>query len=84
MGFKNEQLISVSDSLGIKHIYSNLYYPQGNGRIENLHNNLKCTVMKFTYGTQLEWDDAFPFATYCYNIAPSADDLESPYCLVHG
>ena len=36
--FKNEQLMSVSDNLGIKHIYSNLYYPKGNSKIENVHN----------------------------------------------
>ena len=35
--FKNDQLISVFDTLGIKCIYSNPYYLQGNGRIE------KCT-----------------------------------------
>ena len=36
--FKNEQLMSVINTFGIKHIYSNPYYPQGNGRIENVHN----------------------------------------------
>ena len=35
--FRNEQLMSVLDSLGIKHIYSNPYYPKGNSRIENIH-----------------------------------------------
>ena len=32
--FKNKQLITVFDTLGIKHIYSNPYYPQGNWRIK--------------------------------------------------
>ena len=35
--FKNEQLMSVFNTLGIKCIDSNPYYPQGNGRIENIH-----------------------------------------------
>ena len=35
-------------------------------------------------GSKLKWDDALPLATYCYNIVPSVDDLESPYYLVHG
>ena len=48
--FKKEQLISVFNSLGIKHIYSNPYYARGNSRIENVHNFLKCTITKFTYG----------------------------------
>ena len=36
------------------------------------------------HGSQLEWDDALPLATYCYDIASSKDDLESPFYLVHG
>ena len=36
------------------------------------------------HGTQLEWDDALPLTTYCYNAAPSVDDLESSFYLVHG
>ena len=36
MEFKNEQLTSVFNSLDIKCISSNPYYPQGNGRIENI------------------------------------------------
>ena len=47
----------VFDNLNIKHIYSNPYYPQGNGKIENVHNLIKCTIAKFTYDSQLEWDD---------------------------
>ena len=78
--FKNEEVMSVFNSLGIKHIYSNPYYPKGNSRIENVHNFLA----KFTYGSQLEWDDVLPLATYCYNIVPSMDDLESPLYLVYG
>ena len=35
--FKNEPLMSVFDMLGIKCIYSNPYYPQGNGE------DRKCT-----------------------------------------
>ena len=63
--FKNEQLISVFDSLGIKCIYSNPYYPKGNGRIENVHNFLKCTITKFTYSSQQEWDYTLPLAPFC-------------------
>ena len=43
----------------------------------------KCTITKFKYGSQLEWDNALPLATYCYNITPSVDNLESPFYLVH-
>ena len=40
--------------------------------------------MNFTYSSQLEWDDALPLATYCYNTTPSVDDLVSLFCLVFG
>ena len=30
----------------------------------------------------MEWDDILPIATYIYNIAPTVDDLESPFFLV--
>ena len=82
--FKNEQLMSIFDSSDITCIYSNLYHPNSNSRIENVHHFLKHTIAKFTYGNQLEWDDVLPLATYCYNISPSVDDLELPFYLVHG
>ena len=82
--FKNKQLMTIFDTLDIKRIYSNPYFPRGNSRIENVHNFLKRTVAIFMHGSQLKWNDALPLATYCYNIAPSVDDAESPFYLVHG
>ena len=76
--------MSIIDTLGIKQIYSNPYYPRENSRIKNVHNFLKRTVAKFMHGSQLEWDDALPLTTYCYIIALSVDDVESPFYLVHG
>ena len=32
----------------------------------------------------LEWDDILPIAAYIYNIAPSVNDLKSPFFLVFG
>ena len=51
---RNEHPRSVFDSLGIKHVHSNPYYPKGNSRIENVHSFLKHTIAKFTYDSQLE------------------------------
>ena len=52
--------MSVFNNLCIKCVYSNPSYSQGNGRIENVHNFLKHTNVKFTYGSQLKWDGALP------------------------
>ena len=40
-------------------------------------------MAKFMHGIRLKWHDALPLTTYFYNIAPSVDDLESPFYLVH-
>ena len=74
---KNDQLMSVFNTLGIKYIYINPYHPQGNGRIANAHNFLKHTIAKFMYGNILEWDGTLPITTYCYNVVPLVDDLGS-------
>ena len=36
------------------------------------------------YNSTLEWDNALPLATYCFNVAPLVNNLESPFYLVHG
>ena len=69
-------------TLDIKPIYSNPYRPQGNSRLENAHNFLKHPILKFLHDSTLEWDDILPIVVYIYNIAPSINDLESPFFLV--
>ena len=82
--FKNSQQIATFKSLGIKPIYSNPYRLQGNSRLENTHNFLKCTISKFLHNSTLEWDDILPIAAYIYNNAPTVNDLKSPFFLVFG
>ena len=82
--FKNCQLVATFKSLGIKPIYSNPYTPQGNSRLGNAHNFLKHTISKFLHSSTLEWDDILPIAAYIYNIAPTVNDLKSPFFLVFG
>ena len=80
--FKNSQLVATFKSSGIKPIYTNLYRPQVNSRLEKAHNFLKHTTSKFLYSSTLEWDDILPIAAYIYNTAPTVNDLESPFFLV--
>ena len=70
--------------LGIKCIHSNPYWPQGNSRIENVHNFLKRTVTKFLSSLDAEWDKVLPFACYCFNLTPTLENLESLFFLIHG
>ena len=80
----NNQMNTVLKQLGIKHIYSNPFRPQGNSQIENVHNFLKRTLTKFLSSLDAKWDKVLPFASYCFNSTPTSDDLESPFFLIHG
>ena len=75
---------TVLKQLGIKCIFSNLYRPQGNSHIENVHNFFKRMLTKFLSSADAEWDKNLPFACYCFKTTPTADDLESPFFIVHG
>ena len=76
---KSSQMNTVLKQLGIKHIFSNPYRPQGNSCIENVHNFFKWMLTKFLSSADAEWDKILPFACYCFNTTPRADDLESPF-----
>ena len=80
---KNNQMNTILKQLGIKCIYSNPYRPQGNSRIENVHNFLKRMLTKFLSSSDAKWDKVLPFACYCFNSTPTSDDLESPFFLIH-
>ena len=81
---KNSWMNTVLKQLSIKCIFSNPYRPQGNSHIENVHSFLKRTLTNFLSSTDAEWDKILPFACYCFNTIPTADDLESPFSLIHG
>ena len=75
---------TILKQLGIKHIYSIPYRPQGNSRIENVHNSLKRTLTKFLSSLDAKWDIVLLFAFYCFNSTPTSEDLESPFFLIYG
>ena len=82
--FKNKVLNEACDQLGIKGLFSNLFHPQGNVRVEIVHKFIKWTLTKFLESSNLEWDEFLPFTCYCYNIFPSSNGTESPFFLISG
>ena len=82
--FKNKVLNEVCDQLGIKRLFSNPFHPQGNSKVENVHNFIKRTLTKFLVNSDLEWDELLPFPCYCYNIFPGRNGTESPFFLMFG
>ena len=62
---KNKDLNESCNQLGIKRLFSNLFHPQGNARVENVNNFLKWTVTKFLESTDLQWDEFLLFTCFC-------------------
>ena len=82
--FKNKLMEEVSKELGVEYkVYSPLYRPQSNGRIESFHCFLKACIAKHI-NPQLEWDDVVPLACAAYNFFPNEHSRESPFFLMNG
>ena len=80
--FKNKVLNEVCKQLHIKRLFSNPFYPQGNAKVENVHNFLKRTLTKFLYNSNVEWDALLPFTWYCYNIFTGSNGTKLPFFLM--
>ena len=82
--FKNKEFDEVCETLGIKRIYSPVYTPEANGKLEGYHKFFKACVAKHIRGTALEWDELVPMASAAYNFFPCQSSRESPFVLMFG
>ena len=82
--FKNKEMQEVSDTLGLKHIFSPVYTPQSNGCLEGWHRFFKACIAKHIHGGGVEWDELVPLAVSAYNFFPCQSSKESPFVLMFG
>ena len=82
--FKNKILDEVCEKLGIKRVYSPVYTPQSNGKLEGFHRFFKACIAKHITGNQVEWDEVVPLATAAYKFFPCQASRESPFVLMFG
>ena len=82
--FKNKEMQEVCDTLGLKHIFSPVYTPQSNGRMEGWHRFFKACIAKHIRGGGVEWDELIPLAVSAYNFFPCQSSKESPFVLMFG
>ena len=82
--FKNKEMQEVCDTLGLKHIFSPVYTPQSNGRLEGWHRFFKACIVKHIRGGGVEWDELVPLAVSAYNFFPCQSSKESPCILMFG
>ena len=82
--FKNEQMDELCRQLNMKRVYSPVYTPEANGRLEAWHHFFKACVAKHTHGNAAEWDEVVPLAGAAYNFFPCQASGESPFVLMFG
>ena len=82
--FKNKEMQEVSDTLGLKHIFSPVYTPQSNRHLEGWHRFFKACIAKHIRGGGVEWDELVPLAVSAYNFFPCQSSKESPFILMFG
>ena len=82
--FKNQEMKQVCENMGIKHIFSLVYTPEVNGRLEGWHRFFKACIAKHICGGGVEWDELVPLAVSAYNFFPCQSTKESPFVLMFG
>ena len=80
--FKNEQIDELCKQLDIKRVYSPVYMPEVNGRLETWHRFFKACVAKHIRGNAAEWDKVVLLAATAYNFFPCQAAGESPFVLM--
>ena len=82
--FKNKEMQEVCETLGLKHIFSPVYTPQSNGRLEGWHRFFKACIAKHIRSGGVEWDELVPLAVSAYNFFLCQSSKESPFVLMFG
>ena len=82
--FKNEQMDELCRQLNIKRVYSPVYTPEANGRLEAWHRFFKACMAKHIRGNTAEWDEVVPLAAAAYNFFPCQAVREFPFVLMFG
>ena len=82
--FKNKEMKTICDELGVKQVFSPAYTPQSNGRLEGWHRFFKSCIAKHIRGGDVEWDELVPLAVSAYNFFPCQSTKESPFLLMFG
>ena len=82
--FKSKEMKQICEDLDIKQVFSPVYTPQANGRLEGWHRFLKSCIAKHIRGAGVEWDELIPLAVSAYNFFPCQSSKESPFVLMFG
>ena len=82
--FKNSLMDQVLKQLGIERIFSALYHPQSNGKLDVFHKYLKPTLKKLCEKDPSNWDQYLNQVLASYRVTPNLATAEMPFFLVCG
>ena len=82
--FKRREMKQICEDLEVKQVFSPVYTPQANGRLEGWHRFLKACIAKHIRGADVEWDELVPLAVSAYNFFLCQSSKESPFVLMFG
>ena len=75
---------NICTKLGIRRVFTPVYTPECNGKLEGWHKFFKACVAKHIRGNNVEWDELVPLAAAAYNFFPCQTSKESPFVLMFG
>ena len=79
---QNQLFNNAAEQLGVQYeVYSSMYHPQSNWRIQGFHHFLKSCIAKCVSGN-LEWDKIVPLACVAYILMPNEQSEESLFFLM--
>ena len=82
--FRNEDMEKICTKLGIRRVFTPVYTPECNGKLEGWHKFFKACIAKHIRGNNVEWDELVPLAVAAYNFFRCQASKESPFMLMFG
>jgi len=82
--FRENDLVEMYDSMGIKLVHSTSYYPQGNGLAESSNKSLIRIIKKMLEDNKKNWDSKLKYALCADRVTIKKSIENSPFKLVYG
>ena len=80
--FASKLLMSTSQELGVKNVFTSAYHPQANGQVERYNRTLAAMLRCFVDENPTDWDLYADALTYAYNCSVHRSTGARPFDLV--
>ncbi len=82
--FRNALLDALTTALNITKVHISPYHSQANGKVENVHRNVKTMLRSYIHNYVNDWDMLLPMLQLAHNSHISKSTGYSPFYLMHG